>query len=172
MPKSRLRSAKEDVLTEVESQLLLTVCRDLLDNLVVRLPLYAGLRTGEVRLTRRSEAGRLAAAISTTGLAIAFGLTVILRRKRNVRMIIMKRSRLHWVGLILGLVSVTGYTITLLFLGFGTIMGGDESGIILWLLIPLVLISMILSWKWLLTDAQRLFAQLTLPFLLFMLFIP
>jgi integrase len=54
MPKSRLRSAKEDTLTEVESQLLLNACRDLLDNLVVRLPLYAGLRIGEVQHLKTS----------------------------------------------------------------------------------------------------------------------
>jgi len=49
MPKSRLRSAKEDALSQVEADMLLTACRDLLDNLVVRLPLYAGLRIGEVQ---------------------------------------------------------------------------------------------------------------------------
>ena len=54
MPKSRLRSAKEDAPTEVESQLLLIACRDLLDNLVVRLSLYAGLRIGEVQHLRNS----------------------------------------------------------------------------------------------------------------------
>ncbi len=54
MPKSRLRSAKEDAPTEVESQLLLIACRDLLDNLVVRIPLYTGLRIGEVQHLRNS----------------------------------------------------------------------------------------------------------------------
>ncbi len=54
MPANRLRSAKEDAPTEVESQLLLIACRDLLDNLVVRLPLYAGLRIGEVQHLRNS----------------------------------------------------------------------------------------------------------------------
>ncbi len=54
MPKRRLRSAKEDALTEVESQLLLIACRDSLDNLVVRLALYAGLRIGEVQHLRNS----------------------------------------------------------------------------------------------------------------------
>ncbi|MFC1926214.1 tyrosine-type recombinase/integrase [Chloroflexota bacterium] len=54
MPKSRLRSAKEDALTEVESKLLLTACLDLLDNLVVRLPLYAGLRIGEAQHLKKS----------------------------------------------------------------------------------------------------------------------
>ena len=54
MPTNRLRSAKEDAPTEVESQLLLIACRDLLDNLVVRLSLYAGLRIGEVQHLRKS----------------------------------------------------------------------------------------------------------------------
>ena len=54
MLKGRLRSAKEDALTEVEAQLLNNACRDLLDNLVVRLPLYAGLRIGEVQHLKKS----------------------------------------------------------------------------------------------------------------------
>jgi len=49
MPRNKLRSAKEDALNEVEAGMLLNACRDLLDNLVVRLPLYAGLRIGEVQ---------------------------------------------------------------------------------------------------------------------------
>lgn len=46
---NRLRSAKEDALNEVEAQLLLSACADLLDNLTIRLPLYAGMRIGEVQ---------------------------------------------------------------------------------------------------------------------------
>ncbi len=52
MPRNKLRSAKEDALNEVEAPLLLNACRDLLDNLVVRLPLYAGMRIGEVQHLR------------------------------------------------------------------------------------------------------------------------
>ena len=54
MPKSRLRSAKEDALTEVEAQLLLDACLDTLDNLVVRLPLFTGMRIGEVQHLKKS----------------------------------------------------------------------------------------------------------------------
>ncbi|MBN2570440.1 MAG: site-specific integrase [Deltaproteobacteria bacterium] len=43
-----IRSSKEDALTEVEVSILLSGCIDTLDNLVVRLPLFAGLRIGEV----------------------------------------------------------------------------------------------------------------------------
>ena len=49
MPLTKFRSAKEDVLTQPEAIQLLQACSDLLDNLVVRLPLYAGLRIGEVQ---------------------------------------------------------------------------------------------------------------------------
>ena len=48
MPKSRLRSAKEDALNDVEAIMLLNACVDLLVNLVVKLPLFASLRIGEV----------------------------------------------------------------------------------------------------------------------------
>jgi hypothetical protein len=39
MPRNKLRSAREDTLSVVEAGILLEACRDLLDNLVVRLPL-------------------------------------------------------------------------------------------------------------------------------------
>lgn len=52
--RNKLRSAKEDALNQVETDILLTVCRDLLDNLVVRLPYYAGLRIGEVQHLKQS----------------------------------------------------------------------------------------------------------------------
>jgi len=54
MPLTKLRSAKEDVLTKPEAIQLLKACSDLLDNLVVRLPLYAGLRIGEVQHLKKS----------------------------------------------------------------------------------------------------------------------
>jgi len=54
MPLTKLRSAKEDALTEPEASILLSGCIDLLDNLVVRLPLYAGLRIGEVQHLKNS----------------------------------------------------------------------------------------------------------------------
>ncbi len=54
MPRNKLRSAKEDALNEVEATMLLDACIDLLDNLTVRLPLYAGLRIGEVQYLRQS----------------------------------------------------------------------------------------------------------------------
>jgi len=54
MPLTKLRSAKEDALNPVEVDMLLNACRDLLDNLVVRLPLYAGLRIGEVQHLKKS----------------------------------------------------------------------------------------------------------------------
>ena len=50
----KLRSAKEDAVNEVEAVMLLNACRDLLDNLTVRLPLYAGLRIGEVQHLRNT----------------------------------------------------------------------------------------------------------------------
>ena len=43
-----IRSSREDALTEVEASILLSGCINTLDNLVVRLPLFAGLRIGEV----------------------------------------------------------------------------------------------------------------------------
>ena len=54
MLRNRLRSAKEDALNPVEATMLLDACRDLLDNLTVRLPLYAGLRIGEVQHLKKS----------------------------------------------------------------------------------------------------------------------
>ena len=51
---NKLRSAKEDVLNEVEASMLLKACMDLLDNLTTRLPLFAGLRIGEVQHMRFS----------------------------------------------------------------------------------------------------------------------
>ena len=54
LTRNRLRSAKEDALNEAESQLLLMACRDVLDNIVVRLPLYTGMRIGEVQHLRAS----------------------------------------------------------------------------------------------------------------------
>ena len=54
MPLNKLRCAKEDVLTQPEAIQLLQACSDLLDNLVVRLPLYAGLRIGEVQHLKKS----------------------------------------------------------------------------------------------------------------------
>ncbi|MFH1031633.1 MAG: tyrosine-type recombinase/integrase [Chloroflexota bacterium] len=46
--KRKIWSSKQDALNETESRMLLNGCVDLLDNLVVRLPLYAGMRIGEV----------------------------------------------------------------------------------------------------------------------------
>jgi len=54
MPRNKLRSAKEDALTGPQAGMLLDACRDLLDNLVVRLPLYAGMRIGEVQHLKQS----------------------------------------------------------------------------------------------------------------------
>jgi len=53
MPKT-LRSAREDALNSAEAKQLLRACRDTLDHLVVRLPLYCGLRIGEVQHLRRT----------------------------------------------------------------------------------------------------------------------
>jgi integrase len=50
----RIRSAKDDALNEAEANLMLSECRDLLDNLVVRLPLYAGMRIGEIQHMRET----------------------------------------------------------------------------------------------------------------------
>ena len=46
---TKLRSAKEDALNPVEADMLLVACNSLLDELVVRLPYYAGMRIGEVQ---------------------------------------------------------------------------------------------------------------------------
>ena len=54
----KLRSAKEDALNDVEAGMLLDACRNLLDNLVVRLPLYAGLRIGKVQHLRQTWLNR------------------------------------------------------------------------------------------------------------------
>jgi hypothetical protein len=54
MPKNRLHSAKEDSLNQVEASMLLIACCDLLDNLVVRLPIYVGLRIGEFQHLKKS----------------------------------------------------------------------------------------------------------------------
>lgn len=54
MPRSRLRSAKEDALNPVEAAMLLTACRDLLDNLTIRLPLHTGMRIGEIQHLKQS----------------------------------------------------------------------------------------------------------------------
>jgi integrase len=54
MPPTKFRSAKEDVLNDVEAGMLLSACVDLLDNLVVRIPLYAGLRIGEVQHLKKT----------------------------------------------------------------------------------------------------------------------
>ena len=53
MPKS-LRQAKQDALNPQEAAVLLTGCIDLLDNLTIRLPLFAGLRIGEVQHLRNT----------------------------------------------------------------------------------------------------------------------
>jgi len=52
--RNKLRSAKEDALNPVEANMLLAACHDLLDNLTVRLPLYSGLRIGEVQHLKQS----------------------------------------------------------------------------------------------------------------------
>jgi len=52
MPKV-LRSSREDALNPIEADQLLDACLDLLDNLVVRLPLFAGMRIGEVQHMER-----------------------------------------------------------------------------------------------------------------------
>ena len=52
MPLTKLRSAKEDALNPVEADMMLIACRDLLDNLVVRLPYFAGMRIGEIQHLR------------------------------------------------------------------------------------------------------------------------
>ena len=54
MPRGKLRSAKEDALNPVEASMLLHACRDLLDNLTIRLPLYTGMRIGEVQHLKES----------------------------------------------------------------------------------------------------------------------
>lgn len=54
MPRNKLRSAKEDALNPVEAKMLLDACHDLLDNLTIRLPLYTGMRIGEVQHLKQS----------------------------------------------------------------------------------------------------------------------
>ena len=54
MTKTILRSAKQDSLTEPEANLLLDACTNVLDNLVIRLPLYTGMRIGEVQHLKAS----------------------------------------------------------------------------------------------------------------------
>lgn len=54
MPRNKLRSAKEDALNQVEAKMLLNACQDVLDNLTIRLPLYAGMRIGEVQHLKQS----------------------------------------------------------------------------------------------------------------------
>jgi integrase len=54
MPLTKIRSAKQDALNQVEAEMLISACQNLLDNLVVRLPLYAGLRIGEVQHLRNT----------------------------------------------------------------------------------------------------------------------
>jgi len=49
-----LRSSKDDALNSEEARQLLSTCRDELDHLVVRLPLFAGLRIGEVQHTLKT----------------------------------------------------------------------------------------------------------------------
>ena len=44
-----LRSSKEDALNAEEARQLLRACRDELDHLTIRLPLFAGMRIGEVQ---------------------------------------------------------------------------------------------------------------------------
>lgn len=53
MPKT-LRSSKDDVLNPTECGVLLSACRDELDHLVIRVPLYTGMRCGEVQHMRAS----------------------------------------------------------------------------------------------------------------------
>ena len=52
--RNKLRSAKEDALNPVEANMLLDACHDLLDNLTIRLPLYTGMRIGEVQHLKKS----------------------------------------------------------------------------------------------------------------------
>lgn len=54
MPLNKIRSAKQDALNEIEANMLLNACRDLLDNLTIRLPLYTGMRIGEVQHLRNT----------------------------------------------------------------------------------------------------------------------
>jgi len=54
MPRNKLRSAREDALNPVEAKMLLDACHDLLDNLTIRLPLYTGMRIGEVQHLKQS----------------------------------------------------------------------------------------------------------------------
>ena len=54
MPLNKIHSSKQDALNEVEATMLLNACRDLLDNLTIRLPLYTGMRIGEVQHLKTS----------------------------------------------------------------------------------------------------------------------
>lgn len=49
-----LRSAREDALNPTEAEELLTGCKGLLDHLVVRLPLFTGMRISEVVHLKRT----------------------------------------------------------------------------------------------------------------------
>ena len=52
--RNKLRSAKEDALNHVEADILLAACQDLLDNLTIGLPLYTGMRIGEIQHLKQS----------------------------------------------------------------------------------------------------------------------
>ena len=54
MPQNKLLSAKRDARNEVEASIMLAACAKTLDNLLVRLPLYAGMRIGEVQHLRNT----------------------------------------------------------------------------------------------------------------------
>jgi len=54
MPRNKLRSAREDALNSIEANMLLNACHDLLDNLTIRLPLYTGMRIGEIQHFKQS----------------------------------------------------------------------------------------------------------------------
>ena len=43
----RIWSSGEDVLTDAEASKILVACENFLDNVVVRVPLYTGMRIGE-----------------------------------------------------------------------------------------------------------------------------
>jgi hypothetical protein len=51
---THIRSAKQDAFNTSEAALLLSSCRDLLDHLIIRLPLFAGLRIDEVQHLRHT----------------------------------------------------------------------------------------------------------------------
>ena len=52
--RNKLRNDKEDALSSAETDVLLAGCDDLLDYLTVKLPLFTGLRIGEVQHPRQS----------------------------------------------------------------------------------------------------------------------